>query len=258
MGDKTWSFLKNIYADLILFLSRRWVCLDYFYEKKKNVCCVSTKQAWRHQPIFKEILILLVNCNFRHRIRTLKLLLPSVWSGISIWKPDNIRANQEKLIQAVERRLQTHRKACFGKKKKKKSSHNSSRGLFIHLPQCSSWLFLSFFRSLGSLMIPACLSSVYLTPSSALCGLPPVLAGAQSCTDHFILWDKPAFLSNPGEAALELQDWKPQTFGTLPQVIHVAVRALLHADSSFKPIKSQAEVHIPAQVMSLYIKHVCI
>lgn len=173
-----------------------------FMKKKKNVCCVSTKQAWRHQPIFKEILILLVNCNFRHRIRTLKLLLPSVWSGISIWKPDNIRANQEKLIQAVERRLQTHRKACFGKKKKKKSSHNSSRGLFIHLPQCSSWLFLSFFRSLGSLMIPACLSSVYLTPSSALCGLPPVLAGAQSCTDHFILWDKPAFLSNPGEAAL--------------------------------------------------------
>lgn len=91
-----------------------------FMKKKKNVCCVSTKQAWRHQPIFKEILILLVNCNFRHRIRTLKLLLPSVWSGISIWKPDNIRANQEKLIQAVERRLQTHRKACFGKKKKKK------------------------------------------------------------------------------------------------------------------------------------------
>lgn len=41
MGDKTWSFLKNIYADLILFLSRRRVCLDYFYEKKKKMCAVS-------------------------------------------------------------------------------------------------------------------------------------------------------------------------------------------------------------------------
>lgn len=52
------------------------------------------------------------------------------------------------------------------KKKKKKFSSYSCQGLFINLSQCSSWLFLSFSGRPGSLMIPACPSSVYLTPGS--------------------------------------------------------------------------------------------
>lgn len=95
------------------------------------------------------------------------------------------------------------------KKKEKKSFRNSSEGLFIHLLQCSSWLFLSFFRRLRSLMIPACLSSVYLTPSGALCGLPPVLAETQSCTDHFILWDKTSL--SVSSQALGERCWSSKT-----------------------------------------------
>lgn len=50
--------------------------------------------------------------------------------------------------------------------------------------------FPGLLRRIGSLMVTACLPSVCLTPSGALWELPPVLAGVQSCTDHFILWDK--------------------------------------------------------------------
>lgn len=84
-------------------------------------------------------------------------------------------------------------------------------------------------------MIPACLSSVYLTPSSALCGLPPVLAGAQSHTDHFILWDKPVFQSPLKTLGEQCWSSKTETSkgGTLPQVTYVGACALLHVDLSF-------------------------
>lgn len=79
-------------------------------------------------------------------------------------------------------------------------------------------------------MIPACLSSVYLTPSGALCGLPPcVLAGAQSRTDHFILWDKPVFQSplKPWGSSAGAPRLEPQKAGTVPRVTHVAACAPL-------------------------------
>lgn len=115
-------------------------------------------------------------------------------------------------VVAVEFCLQTHRESCG-----KKISSYSCQGLFINLSQCSSWLFLSFSGRPGSLMIPACPSSVYLTPGSALGGRcpPSMLTWTQSCTDHFILWDKPVFhtLCNP-----ETKNSKVRTF---PQVIRV-------------------------------------
>lgn len=43
------------------------------------------------------------------------------------------------------------------------------RSVYPPAAVCSSWPFLSFLRRLGSLMIPACLSDVCLTPSGALC-----------------------------------------------------------------------------------------
>lgn len=131
--------------------------------------------------------------------------------------------------------------------------HNSSEGLFIHLPQCSSWLFLRFFRRLGCLMIPACLSSVYLTPSSALCGLPPVLAGAQSCTDHFILWDKPVFQSplKPWGSSAGAPRLEPQRLEHCHGLHMWQPVRCFYVDLSFWLIKSQAEVHIPALVIPL-------
>lgn len=84
-------------------------------------------------------------------------------------------------------------------------------------------------------MIPACLSSVYLTPSGALCGLPPVLAGAQSRTDHFILWDKPVFQSplKPWGSGAGSSKSETSKVGTLPQVTHAAACALLQARVAF-------------------------
>lgn len=78
-------------------------------------------------------------------------------------------------------------------------------------------------------MIPACLSSLYLTPSSALFGLPPVIAEAQSCTDHFILWDKTSLLASSQSLGEQGRSSKTQTSkaATPPQVTHMAARALL-------------------------------
>lgn len=94
----------------------------------------------------------------------------------------------------------------------KRSSHNSRERLFIHLLQCSARLFLSFFRSLGCLMIPACLYSVYITSSGAQRGLPLCLQGHRAVLTTSSCGIKPVFQSNLkpyGGTVLVLQ-MKPQ------------------------------------------------
>lgn len=104
------------------------------------------------------------------------------------------------------------------------------RSVYPPAAVCSSWLFLSFFRRLGSLMIPACHSDVCLTPSGALCedNPPPhVCVRAQNCPDHFISWDKPVFqslqLPGGGEQWWWCGEAENSKAGMPPQVTHVHV-----------------------------------
>lgn len=104
----------------------------------------------------------------------------------------------------------------------------------VCLSTCRSAVHGYFSLSLGrlkSLMIPACLFSVRLTPSSALCGLPPVLVGVQSYSDHFIFWDKTSLSVFSDLRGWGSRCWSSKTetskAGTSLQVPCVAAGALI-------------------------------